>query len=261
MRRALLWFLALSGLVVMTEIHVHTGKFFAALCMSGAFLIWYAFFPQRNLARRLLYFELGFTAFWVLAVCYMILVDWLFPFKYDSILARIDSRWLFDGTALWRLTQSSATLRAATDFIYLGLKNAVIFWYGWHVATNCEPKKFFTSLGIAYIAGPAFYLLVPACGPQFLTSGLPNCVPSLHMVTAILMIVYRPVGGLIPSLLFAIATAFVTIATGQHYVMDLVLALPFSVFVWAAVERRWKIAAAMLAFEIVLDTAIHMMSR
>jgi hypothetical protein len=80
------------------------------------------------------------------------------------------------------------------------------------------------------------------------------------MTTALLMIAYRPTGGLIPAALFAIGTAFVTLATGHHYVIDLVVAVPFSGFVWAAMERRWMMAGGMLGIVVCIITAIHFMA-
>jgi hypothetical protein len=228
--------------------------------MSGVLLAWHAFLPKPKLALRLFWFEVGFTSFWLVAVYYMGFVDRAFPFKYDTILEGLDARWLFDAAVCRRLIESSPGLREATDATYLGLKNVVIFWYGWHAATDSRPKRFLLSLLLAYAVGPLFYMLVPAYGPHILTGKLPNCMPSLHMATALLMVAYRPKGGLIPALVFTIATAFVTLATGQHYVIDLVAALPFFGFVWAVMERRWIVAGCMLATVTCFVMAIHLLA-
>jgi len=257
-----LWTGIIAALVLLTEIHVHKGKLVALFYISAVLLAWYAFLPKPDLALRLLSFELGLTAFFVVAVYYRCWVaDVTFPAKYDDILARLDEHWLFRAEICRRLIESSRAAQEATNFVYLGMKNITIFWYGWHVATNAQPRKFFGSLLLAYSIGPLFYLLVPAYGPHLLVGGgLPNCMPSLHMATALLIIVYRPKGGLIPGLLFAIGTAFVTLATGHHYVIDLVAALPFSCFVWAAIERRWVLASGMFAMTLCLITAIYFMA-
>ena len=257
-----LWIGIIAAIVLLTEIHVHKGKLVALFYISAVLLAWYAFLPKPDLAIRLLSFELGLTAFFLVAVYYM---SWVaaatFPARYDDILARLDARWLFNAGICRRLIESSRVAREATSFVYLGMKNMTIFWYGWHVATNAQPKKFFGSLLLAYLIGPLFYLLAPAYGPHVLVGGgLPNCIPSLHMATALLIIVYRPKGGLIPALLFAVGTAFVTLATGHHYVIDLVVAVPFTGFVWAAIERRWIVASSMFGIVLGVITAIHLMA-
>jgi membrane-associated phospholipid phosphatase len=123
------------------------------------------------------------------------------------------------------------------------------------------------SVVLTFTVGPLFYLLVPACGPIYATHdvgynlvllhGYPNCFPSLHVATALLFVPFRPKGGLAVAVLFAAATAFTTLATGQHYVIDIVFAVPFAGFAWAAIEGRKRLAAALLFAVLCGAVAIH----
>jgi hypothetical protein len=108
------------------------------------------------------------------------------------------------------------------------------------------------SIVVAYvtemIVGPILYAIVPACGPvyafhgQWLNppvvqavlvrlSGMPNAFPSLHTSTALVFVSYAR-GKLWQAISFAFlaATMLATLATGEHYVIDLAAGLGFGCF-------------------------------
>jgi hypothetical protein len=74
------------------------------------------------------------------------------------------------------------------------------------------------------------YLLFPAVGPVHVGQlGAPiNCMPSMHMTWALLLLV--DTRGLTRWAFAAVAvlTAWSTLATGEHYVLDLVVAVPWT---------------------------------
>lgn len=77
-----------------------------------------------------------------------------------------------------------------------------------------------------------------------------NAVPSGHLAWALLLWWNsRPLmlGVRIAAGLFLLGTAVATLATGEHYLVDLVVAIPFAVAVDAAIGRRWIFAAAHAA--------------
>ena len=64
-----------------------------------------------------------------------------------------------------------------------------------------------------------------------------NCMPSLHLGGALLVwwnSRFWPRWGRILALLFALATALATMALGEHYLADLIVAFPFAVLFQAA---------------------------
>lgn len=119
----------------------------------------------------------------------------------------------------------------------------------------------------AGIFGFLFYQLFPATGPQFAFPGqypfhgisareasrlfvepiplnlvfMRNAVPSLHMGWALLMWWnLRNLGRLanICSFLFVVLTVLGTLGTGEHYLVDLIVAFPFALMIQAICWRR-----------------------
>jgi hypothetical protein len=141
---------------------------------------------------------------------------------------------------------------------------------------------------VAAVIGYGFYQLYPACGPayafprEFPFGGLAvrdvarlaleplplnpmfprNAMPSLHMTWALL--IWWNMRGCgwwlhVCAFLFALFTAFGTMGTGEHYLIDLVVAFPFTLFIQAvscwhipfAEPRRWKGMLAGLVMTLV----------
>jgi PAP2 superfamily len=121
------------------------------------------------------------------------------------------------------------------------------------------------TLFISAVVGCAFYTFFPVVGPGYVLPGFPNvasltpvigsvpvdiprnCMPSLHMVNALLIAVHAwRLGSRRWKLLAAInvgLTAVATIGLGYHYVTDLLVALPFTYGVVGAVGRNTRAAA------------------
>ena len=119
------------------------------------------------------------------------------------------------------------------------------------------------------MVGYAFFSIFPVCGPHYafavdfpnaylpysllhrlalepipvLTAFPRNAVPSLHMTWALLLWLNtrglprwaRALAGAM-----AIATAFDTLATGEHYLFDLIVSLPFTLWMQACLVRTVK---------------------
>ena len=204
---------------------------------------------------------------WVLGVA-LDKEDSLLPWKYDYYLHRIDG-------ALG-VSAASVTLAlrgywaAALNVIYQLMVPMMIFWC---VLSGRYGDR---SVALAYVAemvvGPWLYALVPACGPLYAFgagwlhppavaaqavrfSGFPNAFPSLHLATALVLVLSakRPIWRGV-SMVFLVGTAFATLTTGEHYVIDLVPGLAFGCFAHAAGNRRMRKAFLYLA--IVLCWAL-----
>jgi len=145
-------------------------------------------------------------------------------------------------------------------------------------------------LFVSGILGVVFYSMIPVCGPRFafpdfpaepsvLTAGdlrllaLPttierNGVPSLHFAWALLVWwnlrrrskTFRLLTGC-----FLAATVVATLGTGEHYLVDIVVAVPFALFLQALFiapppvtkERRWITMAIGLGLTLAWVLALR----
>jgi hypothetical protein len=111
---------------------------------------------------------------------------------------------------------------------------------------------------INLLAAPVFYLLVPVCGPVFAfpmfplepghviphmvaIDAAPNGVPSVHMSTALLIAWFSRKSrvGLAAAMVYVLLIVGSTLASGQHYAVDLVAAAPYAAGVVWVSKLRW----------------------
>src|SRR5580692_165016 len=188
----------------------------------------------------------------------------LYLFSFDSSL-RVEIAFLTgQAYALW------PWFRAAGMAFYIGLPMVIGLVYAGQLLRD---RRRAVSAMIAFlITGPVgvfFYNLFPAVGPihiflsQFpwkpipaeqvthllvepiAVAGLRNCMPSLHMGWVLLAWWYSrglsvwERGIAMASVVF---TTFATMGTGEHYLIDLVVAFPFTVFLQGlcALGLRWN---------------------
>jgi len=176
------------------------------------------------------------------------------PLKYDYVLQAVDQALGLTAFQIARLFTEWD--RRALLGIYELLSGAMIAWYGIHlVIRGGQPRKLFYSYLITFTVGGFLYGVVPAMGPRYAfgaafpmghpnvapllarLDGYPNAMPSLHVATALLLVLFN--GGkrwlLSIALLFLAGTVAATLAL-EHYVVDLVVAVPFACF---AVEMAY----------------------
>lgn len=114
------------------------------------------------------------------------------------------------------------------------------------------------------------YRLCPAAGPGFLLPDFPasvpnlahpqlrlmkgavfNAIPSGHVMGALLLVFYsfRYCGRKIQiaANAFGILTSIATLGLGQHYIIDLILSVPFAAYIWALAHRQYKFGGLALA--------------
>jgi hypothetical protein len=179
----------------------------------------------------------------------------LFLYSFDSSL-RVQVSFL-TGQFLWRFLW----VRAAALAIYIALPLPLALVYASQLRRHKEKAL---AVMLAFLAtgplGVFFYNVLPACGPvhvfgaafpmhplstvdamrlnivPVMMTGARNAIPSLHM-TWVLLVWWNSRG--LARWVRAIAAVFVlftvlaTLGTGEHYVIDLVVAFPFSVMVQA----------------------------
>jgi len=135
------------------------------------------------------------------------------------------------------------------------------------------------SVLIAYMAelvsAPILYAIVPACGPVYAFGanwlhppatgpglirlvGMPNAFPSLHVGTALVLALFAP-GKLwrAIALAFLAATALATLATGEHYILDLVPGLAFGCFAASVGYRKTWAALFYLGVTLLWSLAVR----
>jgi hypothetical protein len=186
----------------------------------------------------------------------------LHPKTFDLFLYSFDSSLYLQisflmGQAFWKWPW----LRAACLMFYIALPLGLALVYAAQLR-HAKSKALVVMLAFL-VTGPVgviFYNMLPACGPvhvfgsafpwhplstgdamrmelsPILITGARNAIPSLHM-TWVLLIWWNSRG--LPRWVRTIALAFVwftvaaTLGTGEHYVVDLVVAFPFSLMVQA----------------------------
>jgi hypothetical protein len=165
------------------------------------------------------------------------------PLKYDLFIYEIDS--LF-GQPSFLLGHLHAQYLIVMTYNSLGMVIiCVCAVYLWQrpEEVGLVLKTFALNL---FLAVP-LYLLIPVCGPKYAfhsfpalpgpvaahlvtISAAPNGIPSVHTSSALLILWFlRPwrVGRLFGSVFLAL-TVFATLASGEHYLFDLLCAVPYA---------------------------------
>lgn len=171
-----------------------------------------------------------------------------YPLKYDYVLQSVDQA--LGLTAFQVARRFSEWERNDLLYVYESLSAIMIVWYGIHlVIRGGESRKLLFSYLISFVVGALLYGIVPALGPRYAfgatfpngnptfvpslvpLDGYPNAMPSLHVATAFLLVLFsaRKRWLLSISLFFLTATVAATLAL-EHYVIDLVVAVPFACF-------------------------------
>lgn len=201
------------------------------------------------------------------------LEDILFPVKFDGWLYRIDASLglssfpLANALRLWT--------GPALGYAYMAMLPAMLLWYATGLHRNWKGPSIVRAYAIEMVLGPVLYMLVPACGPHYAFAGFPslspqsftgtmalqgypNAIPSLHISTALLLFLFsRGRFWKSVSFVFFVATALATLATGEHYVIDLIVGLPFACLVHAAAHRKFGGSALWAAVIILWLLAIR----
>ncbi len=162
------------------------------------------------------------------------------PHTIDARMLAFDNRWFFNiSTATWLWAQMHLLVGDFFYFIYLSLPCVVVLILVDLDAKNCW--RLVLVLLMTSICAVPFYLLFPAVGPLHIgaQNAHRNCLPSLHLTWAILLWrAAKPGWKSWAMALFAVLTAISTLTTGEHYLIDLIVALPFAGCWSLAIPRK-----------------------
>jgi hypothetical protein len=221
-----------------------------------ALFIWLVFRPFATAPWKILGFIVLLAAAGPVSVAVLKASSHAYPLKYDYVLQSLDQAL---GLTAFQISGLFSP-RQRTDLLalYEFLAPAMVAWYGMHlVMRGGQPRKLLYSYLIAYLVGGCLYGIVPAMGPRYafgaafpmghpnvapiatLLEGYPNAMPSLHVATALLFVLFnrRKRWLLSIALLFLTGTVAATLAI-DHYVVDLVVAVPFACFAVEAAYGR-----------------------
>jgi len=201
--------------------------------------------------------------------------------------------YVFDGSLgfqpsflIGRLFRDYSLINTLGQFTYYFLPVPMALVYAAHLRRRQRTPLFIVELFLAAgLLGYLLYLVFPAAGPRYIAGPkfpasplsvsdlhalrphavfvdrlFPrNAMPSLHMTWALLVwFNSKPFSRLVRILafVFVLTTVFDTLGTGEHYLIDLVVAFPFAVAVQALCSggRRgtWRSLAAPLAGGFIL---------
>ncbi len=175
------------------------------------------------------------------------------PLKYDEYVFAADRVLGNPSFRLGKLAASHLWIHALVGVSYGLLSFAMVATIAAYLYLVSEKEAISTVriFALDLFAAVPLYLLFPVCGPQFafpsfpavpeevaahpiLIDAAPNGIPSVHMATAILILIllWRWRVGRIVGIMFLLLMGFATLASGQHYAIDLVCAIPYSAFIW-----------------------------
>jgi hypothetical protein len=233
----------------------------AALAVLGTHTIW-AYGEDRKLLLYGFLPAVLFVGSEYMATTLLDITETLHPKTFDLFLYSFDSSLRIQASFLMgQVFQTWLWLRTACLLIYIALPLPLALVYAAQLRNKKE--KALTVMSAFLVTGPIgvlFYNLLPACGPvhvfgaafpwhplstaeamqltavPILLKGARNAIPSLHM-TWVLLVWYnsRGLAKWVRGIAFAFLamTAMATLGIGEHYLVDLVVAFPFSLMVQA----------------------------
>jgi len=184
---------------------------------------------QQKVSSDLLDIALWFPAAYLITFVVLFLLALLSPKTIDSALDLGVGRHMM----AWASLHPASKTFFRCIYVELPVAMAVV------VASSKEPLHIVRALVVAALLALPFYVVFPATGPLEIgqREAARNCMPSLHFTWAI-MLAYYSTRRLRPAfILFAALTAISTLTTGEHYLVDLIAAIPFTWFcIWAVAE-------------------------
>lgn len=181
---------------------------------------------------------------------------------YDDFLYYVDRSFGFSPSVLvCRWVSSVPHLDQFFFGVYMALSLAMGACFAAHIRQPRPPWRIVVVLAVALNIGVLCYNLIPACGPLMLLGNdsflhgdafavfagtqpavvsldlkFPrNAMPSLHMTWALALLwISRDLRrGRWVAAVFAFLTAVATLSTGEHYLVDLIVAFPFALAIWS----------------------------
>lgn len=196
---------------------------FSYWAFAGSALLSFAALRESASRRELLLLACLLPASLILMAAGNHAVVLLRPRTIDGELMRLDHG---TGMAIYRWTLTHPYFKLGMGLVYCWLPFVVASV----LVTSPERMRCAQALAVAGAVAPLFYLALPAVGPAHIgdPSAARNCVPSLHLSWVMLLARYSHPRVRHAAVAFALLTAAATLATGEHYVADLVVAVPYT---------------------------------
>jgi hypothetical protein len=266
------------------------GNFGAGLGIATLLALTLALCVQSGAARRATLARLMLAAtipvFSLISRGFVDLTVFLHPRSFDAILYVGDAALVGSPSFVMGQAFHAFPLLAATGVIvYFELPLAVSL-----IAAAQARRGTDSDLAVAFltsgVVGATLYHLVPALGPRYVFSfpfappdpstlplepllsppGFRNCVPSLHTTWALLLYWHareHRMGLQVFALVWLLLTLTATLGLGEHYALDLIIAVPFAAGMHASLRNRlpWRaherwstaaVGAALTALWILL---------
>jgi cytochrome P450 len=217
--------------------------------------------PERTVALLYLLPSLVALVFTFEACIFMNFTVSFFPTTYDSFAYAADEGYGFQPSfVVGRLFAAQPVLAGVCQVIYIAASATLAFVFTLQLrARRPPPVDALTVLLALVLIGYSFYFFYPVCGPIFaFGTAFPNFpasadevfaggkmavekawrngMPSLHLGSALLAYWHAwPYGrwARVAAGVFVTGTALATLGLGEHYFVDLVVALPFALGVHA----------------------------
>lgn len=195
----------------------------------------------------------------------------------DEFLLAFDRNFGYAGMFLGKVFCRYPVLAAFFRTLYFGEMLAIPLMYTL-LPVDCR-KKYGAAIILLGAIIPFMYQICPGAGPLYLLHGFPyelpglafphvrrisaalNTTPSGHFGWALMMFWFankyatKPVR--IAAGLYAVVMVIATLGTGEHYIIDLVLSVPFTAGILALVHKQWKFAAVTMIAVVVWCFALR----
>jgi hypothetical protein len=226
----------LLGLIVLVSIHPE-GEVFLYATSAGTALLALAAVFRADLRQEFLLLGFLLPISLVAATAANHLVVHLTPHTIDTGLLRLDHGF---STYIYHWALQRPWLYKGLGWVYYWLP----FYGAFVLCVSPQRSDYARAWIIAAVPAPFFYLAFPAVGPAHLhdPTALRNCIPSLHLTWAALGMVYIGPRWRWVAVAFTSLTAIATLGLGEHYLIDLALAVPYSFaacWIVSRTRQRW----------------------
>lgn len=189
------------------------------------------------------------------------------PMVFDHHLLAFDGTLGFQASAIaGAQLVSHPALKLLCELVYEGLPVPLVLVLALHIKKAQDGPNPFYTFPLAAVLGCVFYQMMPAAGPVHLfpfpnlpqtaslqAVALPfvprNAIPSLHTAWAVLIyLALRTRSDLLRwfGAAFLGLTLLATLGFGEHYLIDLIVAVPFTLAVLALCLQKWWFGGAFL---------------
>jgi PAP2 superfamily len=189
-------------------------------------------------------------------------LTWVQPMKMDLYAYAADRTLGQPSFVLGRMVAPHVWLQVLLEIAYgLAPIGVILALSGSILRRSAEVGTMIWAFVLNLLAAPVFYLLAPVSGPRFAFSNFPldpgaivphlmridaapNGIPSVHMSTALLIVwcCREHRWWATAAIVYLVLTIVSTLASGQHYGVDILAAVPYSAgVVWLSKAVSWRV--------------------